>query len=180
MDQRFSSPELREAVANAKPILEGVEEAKNRVSSDIRALEAYLESTEAKTRFRLALGMALAVSEAQTDFDIRYALDEIGSASGTIEEEALLWDRDAKGRFRLLYEYSCWEGHVDVDAGTYGGPFFPDQSTLKRETKPLIEAKFDIRKRMWRELPRFVTLLAQELDVYDRHNAQELEEEIPF
>jgi len=43
---------------------------------------------------------------------------------------------------RLLYEVSQWDGSIDVDAPC--GPYFWDETTLRREAKPLIETKFEM------------------------------------
>ena len=52
----FSSPELQKVVAAAKPVLEGVDEARNRVSNDIKTLETYLQSLDLRTSFRHPTG----------------------------------------------------------------------------------------------------------------------------
>ena len=89
--------------------------------------------------------------------------------SGTIEEEALVWGPDSNGRPRFLYEVSRWEGYIDVDAP--GGPYFWDEATLRSEAKPLIETKFEIRKRMYQHLPDFVASLAEHLAVETHRSA---------
>ena len=155
----FSSPELQKVVAAAKPVLEGVEEARNRVSNDIKALETYLQSLDLKTSFRHPTGECFFPED---DRVAAAALEYSGSASGEIREEALVWSED-KGSFRLLYEVSCWDGSVEVDSP--GGPLFRDDNTLRREAKPLIETKFEVRKRMYQHLPNFVAHLAKHLDV---------------
>jgi hypothetical protein len=40
----FASPELQAALDDAREALEGADEARNRVSSDIKALESYVVS----------------------------------------------------------------------------------------------------------------------------------------
>jgi hypothetical protein len=55
------------------------------------------------------------------------------------------------------------DGSVDVDVP--GGPYFCEQNTLKREAKPLIETKFEVRKAMYQHLPRIVAALAEQLNV---------------
>jgi len=156
----FSSPELQKIVTQVRPILEGADEARDRVSNDIKALEAYLYSLDLKTTFSHPLGRVLIPDDEQ---NVPAALEYGGSAPGTIQEEALVWGPDGKGRPRLLYEVSLWDGFVDVDVP--GGPFFWDEKTLRREAKPLIETKFEIRKRMYEYLPAFVANLAKHLDV---------------
>ena len=154
----FSSPELQTAVAKAQSVLEGVDETRNRVSNDIKVLEAYLRTFDLKTQFRYPLGKCL-VSD---DPHISAALEYGGSASGVIKEEALVWGEQTTGSFRLLFEESRWEGSVDIDVP--GGPYFWDEATLEREAKPLIETKFEIRKRVYSHLPHFVAALASHFD----------------
>ncbi|WP_456758631.1 hypothetical protein [Bradyrhizobium sp. USDA 4011] len=78
---------------------------------------------------------------------------------------------------RLLYEVSEWDGYVDVDVP--GGPYFWDEITLQRDVKPLIEAKFEVRKRVYNQLPAFVTALAKHYAI-DPNKLTDWGEEIPF
>jgi len=156
----FSSPELQKAIADARPILEGTDEARNRVSNDIKALEAYLDSLDLKTSFRHPVETMLIADDAKHAAE---ALKYSGTASGTIQQEALVWGPDSQGKSRLLYEVSWWEGSIEADV--HGGPYFWDETTLRRETKPLIETKFEIRKRLYEHLPNFVASLAKHLAV---------------
>lgn len=155
----FASEALQKAVSDARPILEGVEEAWNQVSADIKALEAYLRSLDLKHPFRFPLGKSF-TSE---DPFVAHHLEDGGAASGTIVEGALVWGPNGSDSFRLLREDSRWDGGVDVDAG--GGPYFWDDSTLRRDAKPLIESKFETRKRLYPRLPDFVAALAKHFDV---------------
>jgi len=169
----FSSPELQKTLTDARPILEGVDEARNRVSNDIKQLEAYLQSIELKTPFRFPLGKGFFSSDGGGR-SAAAALEYGGSAPGEIQEDALCWAEDKKGTFRLLYEFSCWQGFIDIDAP--GGPLFWEEETLTREAKPLIDTKFEIRKQMYQRLPEFVAGLAKHLDV-----GQKLKlEDVPF
>lgn len=152
----FSSPELEAALDKARETLEGADETRNRVSQDIKALESYLASLNLTVPFRHALGKMLLPDDAQ---GVAASLEYGGSASGKIKEDALVLDRDSRGSIRLLYEVSQWEGYVNVEAP--GGPYFWDEDTLEREVKPLIETKFEVRKRVYGNLPAFVTALAQ-------------------
>ncbi len=156
----FSSPDLQKAVTDVRPVLEGVEEARNRVSNDIKALEAYLSGLDLKVSFRHALGKCL-VPYDNDEYAAAAALENSGSASGIIQEEALVWELGANGKPRLLYEVSRWDGSVDIDVP--GGPYFWDEATLQREVKPLIETKFEIRKRLYQYLPGFVADLGRYL-----------------
>src|SRR2546430_448541 len=159
----FSSPELQKVVTDVRPILEGADEARNQVSNDIKALETYLDSLDLKTSFRHPIGKMLIPDDEQR---VPAALEYGGSASGTIEEEALVWGPDSHSKSRLLYEVCQWDGSIDVDVP--GGPYFWDETTLRREAKPLIETKFEIRKRVYQHLPAFVANLATHLDVGQR------------
>jgi hypothetical protein len=171
---RFSSPELRKAIDDARPILEGADEAMSRVSRDIKNLEDYLQGLGLKHPYRYWLGKYFA-SDDKSERDVAMALEFTGGVGGTIGEEALAWDQDAKGKFRLLYEVYRWEGGVEVDMP--GGPFHWDESTEQREAKPLIEMKFDVRKRMYRDhLTDFVKKLTEHLRV-DRPPP---DDELPF
>lgn len=161
----FYSEDLQKAVADARPVLEGVDETRNRVSNDIKAVEAYLKSLDLKWSFRFSLGEGFTAERGteQSEWEFRASLEE-GSASAECTEEALLWDKDITSKeFRLLYEIKRWEGYLEVDAP--GVPWFRIDDTLQREIKPLIETKFEIRKRMYQHLPDFVTALAAHFDV---------------
>ena len=158
----FASPELQKAFDEARPALEGLEDAMSRVSNDIRALETYLQSLSIKHEYRYSLGKGLELDDGQQD--IGAMVQEIGSASGTVKEEALVWGADDKGRFRLMYELSCWDGCFDVDA--LGGPLFWDESSLRRDAKPIMETRFEIRKRMYEDhFADFVRSLGEHLRI---------------
>jgi hypothetical protein len=152
----FSSPELQRALDKAREALEGADEARNRVSEDIKKLETYLVSLKLTPPFRHTLGKILEPENEQT---VASSLEYSGCANGKICEEALVLDTDSNGKVRLLHEFRRWEGYVDVDAP--GGPYFWDEDTVERETKPLIETKFEVRKQMYGHLPAFVTALAK-------------------
>jgi|SRR5581483_280639 len=157
----FSSPGLQQAVGEVRPLLEGADDARNKVSNDIKALEAYLQRLDLNTSFRFSLGKYF-IPEGDGQ-SVAAALEYGGNASGGIGEEALAWGPDSSGKFRLLHEVSEWEGSVEVDVP--GGPFFWDESTLRTEAKPLIETKFEVRKRMHSHLPSFVKALGKDLAV---------------
>ena len=152
----FSSPELQAALDKARDSLEGADDARNQVSHDIKALESYLASLHLTPPFRHSLGKTLVADDEQ---HVAASLEFSGCANGKIEEDALVLDEDAHGKVRLLYEISRWDGYVEVDIP--GGPYFWDEKTLERDAKPLIETKFEIRKRVYGQLPAFVTALAK-------------------
>jgi len=104
------------------------------------------------------------------------AIEYGGTASGEIEEEALVWAEYSGGNVRLLHEHSRWEGYVDVDVP--GGPLFWEDETLLREAKPLIETKFEVRKRMYQHLPDFVAALSKHFDI-DPHR-RTVPDDLPF
>ncbi len=170
----FTSPELQAALDKARELLEGADEARNRVSQDIKALESYLVSFRLTTPFRHPLGKTLVPDDEQ---NVAASLEFGGSASGKIQEDALVLDEDAHGKVRLLYEISEWNGYVDVDMP--GGPYFWDEDTLQRDVKPLIETKFEIRKRVYNQLPAFVTALAKHYAI-DPNKLTDWDDEIPF
>lgn len=162
----FSSEELREAVAKATPVIEGVDGARNAMSEDIKKLEAHLQRIDLKVPFRLRLGMSFVGYEGMSDRHIQACLDDHGAVDAWIEQEALLWDEhQPSGKFRLLYEHNRWDGGVEVDAP--GGPFFWDEKTLERQVKPLIETKFEIRKAMYKHLPEFLSELSKHCRIGD-------------
>jgi hypothetical protein len=167
----FSSPELQAAFEKSRETLEGADEARNRVSQDIKALEAYLVGLNLTVPFRFGLGKMLIPDDEQ---GVAASLEYGGCASGKIQEDAILFDKDTHGRTRLLYEVCRWEGQVEVDAP--GGPFFWDESTLEREIKPLIETKFEVRKAAYGKLPDFVTALAKHyaIDPWKMVDSEEL------
>jgi hypothetical protein len=168
----FSSPELQKAVHDARSALEGVDSARNRLSADIKALEAYLVGLGLKTSFRYSLGKHL---EAENEELVGSQLEYGGSASGHIVEEFLALDVDSAGNQRLLYEVHRSEGYVDVDAP--GGPYFADDDTEEIESRPLIETKFEIRKKFYPRLPDFVRTMGQELSM---ERLFEDKDKIPF
>lgn len=170
----FSSPDLQAALDKARVTLEGAEETRNLVSQDIKALENYLVNLRLIPPFRYGLGKAI-VDDGEQNFAA--SLEFAGTASGKIQEEALVLDEDAHGKLRLLYEVSEWDGYVEVDMP--GGPFFWDESTLQQEIKPLIEAKFEVRKRAYSQLPAFVTALSKHYAI-DPKKLTDWDEEIPF
>ena len=169
----FASPELQAAIDAARGTLEGADEARNRVSQDIKALESYLAGLRLTTPFRYPLGKMLVPDD---EINVHASLDLSGSASGKIQEDALVLDEDAHGKVRLLYEVSEWDGCVDVDVP--GGPYFWQEDTLQREAKPLIETKFEVRKRMYNQLPTFVSALAKHYAI-DPNKLRDWDE-IPF
>src|SRR5262249_32678727 len=144
------------AIDKARETLEGADEARNRVSQDIMALESYLVSLRLTTPFRHPLRKILIPDDEQ---NVAASLEFGGSASGKIREDALILDEDAHGKVRLLYEVSEWDGSIEIDMP--GGPYFWNEDTLQRDVKPLIETKFEIRKQMFGMLPDFVTALAK-------------------
>jgi hypothetical protein len=171
----FASSELQKAVDESRSVLEGVDEAMSRVSSDIKALEAYLQSLNLKHPYRYTLGKGF-ITESGQEHEVAISLDCTGGASGGIQEEALVWGPDKTGKSRLLYEVSHWQGSIDVDAP--GGPLFWDEATLEREAKPLIETRFEIRKRMYvSHFPDFVRAMAKHLQIDQKPSD---EGEIPF
>lgn len=170
----FSSPDLQVAIDKSRKALEGADEARDRVSRDIKSLESYLISLRLTTPFRHSLGMALVADDGQ---NVAASLEYSGSASGKVQQESLVLDEDAHGTIRLLYELCEWDGSVEVDVP--GGPFFWDESTLQREVKPLIEAKFEVRKRLFSSLPAFVTALGRHYAI-DTGNTTDRDEDIPF
>ncbi len=169
----FSSPELQAALDKARETLEGSDEARNRVSEDIKTLERYLVSLKLTPPFRHPLGKYLIPEDEQT---VASSLEYGGCASGKIAQDALLFDKDSNGKMRMLYESSRWDGQIDIDGP--GGPYFWNSDTLEREVRPLIETKFEVRKKVYGQLPAFVTALA-------KHYAIDLSklvdtDEIPF
>ena len=170
----FSSEELRKAVAEAKPVIKGFDEARNRLSEDIKALEAYFQSLELRTTLRYPLGKSLVPYDDEAEQHLAAALEYGGGASGWIEEEALVWAEAKPNKFRLMHELNRWDGYIEVDSP--GGPYFWDEETLKRKAKPLIEAKFEVRKRMHDHLPDFVRALSNQLAI----GRSQLQDEVPF
>jgi hypothetical protein len=156
----FASPELQAAFDDAREALEGSDEARNRVSTDIRALETYIVSLGLTPPFRYSLGRTLLPDDEQ---NFAASLEYGGTASGKIQEDTLLYGEDEHGKLRLLYEVCQWDGYVDVD--TPGGPYFWDVETLERDLKPLIETKFGVRKQVYSQLPAFIGALAKHYDI---------------
>jgi hypothetical protein len=160
----FSSEELRKAVTEATPVIEGVDEARNQMSSDIKKLEVYLQGTSLKVPFRFTLGMSLVPYDDADEQQLAASLEYGGGASGWIEQQAIVWgEHQPTGKFRLMYELSRGDGCVEVDAP--GGPYFWDENTLKRDLKPLIETKFEIRRAMYTHLADFVRALSSHCQI---------------
>lgn len=168
----FSSPELQVAVEKARESLEGADEARNKVSQDIKALETYLVSLRLTPPFRHSLGKELLPDDEE---NVASSLEYGGCASGKIQEDAIVFGEDAQGKVRLLYEVSRWDGHVEIDVP--GGPYFWDPDTLERASKPLIETKFEVRKKVYNQLPAFVTALAMH---YAIDPNKLFDDELPF
>jgi len=145
----FSSPELQRAVEAAHPYIAGLDEARNKISADIKSLEEYLAASGLKTEFSYSLGPQDAVS-----------------ATPLVVEEHLLWATDrSTGKFRLLYEPCRWLGFLFDPDGQ--DPLYPDPSILESERKPLIETKIEVRMKMHEHLPAFVRELALHLGAKD-------------
>ena len=170
----FTSPELQAAIDKARETLEGADEARNRVSQDIKALESYLVSLRLTTPFRHPLGKSLVPDDAQF---VSASMEFSGSASGKIREDALVLDEDAHGKVRLLYEVSEWDGYVDVDIP--GGPYFWDEDTRQREVRPLVETKVEVRKQVYNQLPAFVAALVRHYAI-DPNKLTVWDDAIPF
>ncbi len=162
---QFCSDQLQSAVDSAKEVFEILEETRNCVSNDIKKLEAYLQGQCLKESFRFGLGKSLCVPEGLQGKEIEFALSESGSASGDVTEEAIVWGPHNGDRYRLHYELSKWDGGIEALAGL---GLYWDEATLTCESKPLIEAKFEVRKRMYLKLPDFIDALRDHLRVEPR------------
>ncbi len=156
----FHCDELEQAVSAARPIIENVDELRNRVSADIKALGTRLNGL--RYPFEYPLGKGFVVPECDGNY-VAAALEDCGCTSGEVHEESLAWETDATGRFRFVYALSKWDGSIEVDMP--GGPLFWDESTMTRDAKPLIETKWEIRKRLFRKLPDFVRALGKHFAV---------------
>jgi hypothetical protein len=170
----FQSSTLRNAVAASRDALEGFNAARDAVSNDIKTLEAYLLSTGVTQTFRFALGKSIATDG--NDAAFASALEYGGGASGTIEENAIVWGETTGGKWRLLFETNSWDGSVEVDAP--GGPYFWDEATLSREVKPLIETKLEIRIAYYEHLPQFIRAFADTLRIGPLRVG--IDDEVPF
>lgn len=158
MNQRssgFFSEALQQAIDDSKHIIENYAEIRNQISKDIKELENYLESHAPKEEFFFSLG----------EFFIADDKIEYGQANGRMQEDILAWKPDQKGRFRLFYDLNECITVFDIDGS--GGPYFKDRDTSIRQSKPLIECNFDVRKRMITHLPSFVRALATRLSSED-------------
>jgi hypothetical protein len=159
----FSSPDLQRALEAARPALEGAEENRNRVSKDILALEAYLESLDLKVPFRFMLGSGMECPDDMDESTFNYNFAEMGASRAIIVEEALIWGPDGKGRNRLIFESAKYEGYFDVDVP---GTYFPDrESIFEKDSRPLIECKFEVRKSRYEDLPRFIERLGEAMAI---------------
>ncbi|TWT87012.1 hypothetical protein [Stieleria varia] len=171
----FHSESLQAAIDAADDVIKNHAEIRDHVSNDIKKLESYLSANAPKEEFHFSLGEGFVADD---DSSFRASMDEWGSGNGEMHEEVLSWKPDAKGRFRLYYEFRKWDACVEVDAP--GGPFFSDKSTMTCESKPLIESTFDVRKTMVRHLPDFVAALASRITVDAGVQAAAELDEIPF
>lgn len=162
----FSSPDLQRAFESVRPTLEGAEEARNRVSSDIKALEARLESYKIKTEVRFFVRFDLERPIDMEDSEFVWRQSEFGSGPARITATFLVWGPDANGRNRLLHEVVKSEGFFNREPSNGATGIFPDpEQEFFREAKPLIECKFDVRKAMYEHLPAFVTKIGEELTI---------------
>lgn len=154
----FHSVELEQAFQSARPIIEGFDEARDKVSNDIKSLEGYLQSVNLRQPFRHSIGMSQPKND-DGSIDAR-----------RIQDEVLAWDQENTGsRFRLLYEVTTWPGHVDIYeyGATPDAPAFVSKKNAPRDrrVKPLIETKFETRLRVYAHLPDFVNGLAKHVGV---------------
>ena len=170
----FALPELQQAIDEARPLLEGAEAAKNRVSNEIKALENYLQGLNLKHEFRYQVS----VSQCAVGNDAAALLEYSGTASALMEEEELVWGPDKKGTWRLFFALKSCDGGIDIDAP--GGPYFWSEEWEQREFKPLIECSFDIRRRVYQDhLAKFVKQLGEDLRV-ERKQEDAPDGAIPF
>lgn len=170
----FALPELQQAIDEARPLLEGAEAAKNRVSNEIKALENYLQSLNLKHEFRYEISSSKSV----VGNDAAQSLEYSGTANALMEDELLVWAPDQKGTWRLFFELKTCEGSIDIGLGS--DPYMWSEEWEQREFKPLIECSFDIRKRVYQDhLVNFVKQLGEDLRV-ERKKEPALDDEIPF
>ena len=162
----FSSPDLQKALDAVRPALEGAEEARNRVSNDIKALEAQLDGYKIKTVVRFSTGFDLERPVDMEESEFVWRMSDFGSGPARVTETFLVWGPDASGRNRLLHEVVRCEGFFNREPANGATGIFPDpQLEFFREAKPLIECKFEVRKAMYEHLPAFVTKVGEALTV---------------
>src|SRR5215471_11251727 len=113
----FSSAQLQRAVQAVHSYISGLDEARDKVSADIKSLEAYLADSGLTTEFTYSLGPPKLVPRDREESLAFVSLQDCGSATGWVEEERLLWAEDPSGKFRLVHERCRWDGGVDIDGG---------------------------------------------------------------
>src|SRR5438874_12675065 len=99
----FHSEELQAAINVAGPIIDNLDAARDRISSDIKNLEAYLQGLGLNVPFEHRLCKCFVPPEDGRG-EVAASLEYSGSACGQIEEEVLAWRHDKTGKFRLLFE----------------------------------------------------------------------------
>jgi hypothetical protein len=162
----FSSPDLQKAMDAVRPALEGEEAARNRVSNDIKALEAQLESHKIKTLVRFSIGFDLEKPIDMEESEFIWRLSDFGTGPARVTETFLVWGPDANGRNRLLHEVVKCEGFFNREPANGATGIFPDpQLEFFREVRPLLECKFEVRKAMYEHLPAFVTKIGEALTI---------------
>ena len=154
----FHGSALHQAVAALGPVLGGEEAHRNRVSQDIKALEAYLQSLPCQMPFRWFLGR---------DFDTALvppiaAKPLHATVQGAAQGVALVLalGPNPKGKTRLFLEVS-----LDFPASDLGSPGRGANAPVERryrECKPLIEHTWAVRAKVYPMLPEFLTALAKE------------------
>ena len=141
----FHGSALHQAVAALGPVLGGEEAHRNRVSQDIKALEAYLQSLPCQMPFRWFLGR---------DFDTALvppiaAKPLHATVQGAAQGVALVLalGPNPKGKTRLFLEVS-----LDFPASDLGSP--------GRGANAPVERRY--RAKVYPMLPEFLTALAKE------------------
>ena len=157
----FHSDELKEAITLASTTIKDFDAAWDRQTEDINALEIYIRESELKIPFCYPLGKSFYDHPGADSLSTMFSLEYGGSASGEIHEDCIVWGPFKNQQFRLLYEHRKWEGGIELDIP--GGPYHWDESTLFAKATPLVDAGFEVRKRLFKHLPEFVRALNEHL-----------------
>lgn len=147
----FQSKDLQEVYENSRNTLENIAVIQDQISQDIKTLEKYLGKIGFSEHFIYQIDHGF-VAEDDGSLPMSLVLDICGKFC----RELLIWDPELK---RLLYSSEEQRASLCTDERKY---HFDGDYTEITPKKPLIETKFQIRKKMFAHLPKFLNLIAEQ------------------
>lgn len=167
---KFNSTDLQDAFEKARPVLDQLNDTKNIISTEIKALEKYFQN------IHLGDDLTYRIQDpCQTTSFIDCDIGEYCLSGWAVTgEELLIWDNQQK---RLIYQCNQYDADVDLDSNL---PVKVNKDSCREVTrKPLIECKFDIRKRIYEEhLSKFLQMITEKFTLQPKEEPALLD--IPF